>query len=797
MKNFVKIALAGASALCLGLGFVACSDDEPKPTVESPLSFIDRADVPDALSGFSYDLSALVKTEDHGYTLSATAYTKDGDTKTPVSVSGTKFTPTKANDYVYAVVTATKDGTSVQTEEIAIRVMEGVLEENFRFAAYRGEEYDLHNALYDNEYANLSAVAYYLDGNAKTEIAVTDMKVTIDNPAFNCFYVEYTVGAATSDPVKIQIEGERDPIEAGLWNTWGHGQKNFNYDRTYIKEGSTSLRFDSGSLYDEANDSYNRGYRVVGSLLSYNLLYSVTDWSNAVFTVKIYNAEMYDLTASLQVRHAASSTNIDYGGITFTLAPGWNTCEYSFRANGITTAPYYDSELDYGSGITTGAKNDGFALGIKPTTDMKDFTVYVDGLDIADYSAEKFPDVNVLLPGEIAQNKYDSLTGDSHDRLTVVNTLEDSIKLSKWYYTTTSPEIVSYAEGADGGMNIANRPKELADSTTLVKQTIRGTGNESNIASVPVWFDNQKEVGLLDSYLTSLGDLDWSKAAISMYVYNGTGFNSNAYLMYGYTHYAETGGVQPKVAGIVSLPKDKWTKVDFSLASLNIDPAGDYVFGIAINSWQSGAVTPSAEFTYYVDGLQIYEKVPMDMASYGANYEREKSVDPAYDKDGDGVSYKYTFTHGFAANNADGIVNGNRGRFFHYTAWVGNDQLFGLTENTDWSNLYCKIYIKQEKVLTDAHINLLLRIQTSKDGGVSYQGTSEMIFSAYHKNHDFANNTEWQEWEFSIADFISAGLISEDFGGEGVTHYRISLNTECTKDVTFYVDGLSLYNKAA
>ncbi len=374
--------------------------------------------------------------------------------------------------------------------------------------------------------------------------------------------------------------------------------------------------------------------------------------------------------------------------------------------------------------------------------------------------------------------------GDADDLELIGRALADN-KTTK-YPGSTAYEVVSYA-------NVAAGKPEVSMGDYAVKGEI--TWTSSDLASIPVYYNNTGYT------FTAPQGINYARMYLGVWVYsedcNLTGYLTNG-LNEGGGWGAYPANTKPTMQS-VSAPQVRWTWMEFSLAHLNLDTATSYDFGIRL----IGYVAPVAgtTLTYYVDGLRIFEKEPMEKATYGANYAREKNTDAAYDKDGDGVSYKYTFTQGFATNNNDGINNANRGRFFNYEAKVGEDLLFGLDDTTDWENLFCKVYIKQDAALASGHINMLLRIQTSTDGGKTFKGTSEMYFSGYHKNHDFANNTEWQEWEFSIADFISAnaGLVdkwmSTEYGGEGVTHYRISLNTECTENVTFYIDGLSLYNK--
>ncbi len=814
MKKLWKLLLTALTALCLSLGLFACNknkvddgssssssssssstddnndnndddndDDSPaNPAVDSPVAFVARADVPDGYSGFAYDLSALVASNTQGYALSATAYYKVGATKVPVAVSDMKIVPNVGNNYAYAVITATKGETVIASEEISIRILGGVIEESFREEAYQGEKYDLNKGLYAGNLTGVTATAYYLDGTTKTPLTVTDFAVTPNNPQADCFYVEYTVGTATSMPVRIPLTAEADAQDKALWLTWGSGVKSFNADPTYVKTGNTSVKYVSDDLYN--GTSYNHGYRVVGSLMDWNYQYSVTDWSNAVLTAQIYNAENAALTMSLQIRHAASGTNVDYGAYAFDLQPGWNDIAFSFRANGINENFFRDGELSYAPPSDLDVTNDAIWLGVKTAADVNNYTIYVDGIDIVDYDAEEFPDLNTLLPSEIATNTYNNLVGDVEDRASYIHTLKDSVKLSKWYYTETTSEIVSYATGGAGALDIANRPAALTASTTLVKQTVRGTGNESNLASVPFWFDNEKEVGFVAPYLETLGDLDWSSAYVAFYVYNATGYATNAYLMDGYKHYDQAAG------SVTNIPANTWTRVEFPLANLHIDPAGDYLFGIALNRWESGVVTPSAEFTYYIDGLTFFNKEgdadDLDLANRALT---------------DTKSGKYPSTTAYSIVNYTSVAAGKpdsqmgnyavKGEITWTSADLAsvpayyNSVTAPLVAPNDVD--YAKLHIGAWVYSADCNLTAYLTNGNNPGGGWD-------VYPAYTtpamQSVSIAQGT-WTWLEFSLAHLDLANVASYDFGIRLIGWVTPVPDTV----LTYYIDGLQLFEK--
>lgn len=129
MRTYKKVLLAvcaSAMALCFTLAFVGCRNDRDEGTLGPQTPFIiERAEVPDAYVGYAYDLMNTIIAEE-GVSYSAEAYTKNGETKKTFTVTNMTFVPTEKDVYVYAVITAEKNGKTEKSEEIRIRSLQAL-----------------------------------------------------------------------------------------------------------------------------------------------------------------------------------------------------------------------------------------------------------------------------------------------------------------------------------------------------------------------------------------------------------------------------------------------------------------------------------------------------------------------------------------------------------------------------------------------------------------------------------------------------------------------------------------------
>ena len=113
---------------------------------------------------------------------------------------------------------------------------------------------------------------------------------------------------------------------------------------------------------------------------------SVTDWNNAVLTANVYNENNFDLVLGLQFTIGENQWNND--GLTagsflkeITVKAGeWTTVAWSFRSLGISSDIF----------------NEGVAIRLhsKNSASSYSWSLAIANLDIVDYSAEKFPELN-------------------------------------------------------------------------------------------------------------------------------------------------------------------------------------------------------------------------------------------------------------------------------------------------------------------------------------------------------------------------------------------------------------------
>ncbi len=403
------------------------------------------------------------------------------------------------------------------------------------------------------------------------------------------------------------------------------------------------------------------------------------------------------------------------------------------------------------------------------------------------------------------------------DRFAYVNLGRNSLDFdSANYTTTTTPEVVDYVGGSFTGVNGATVENTVAgngitypvlnfsegeivapvveNNDHLVKYTIDAVRSEHNVISIPVWYSSAEGNVLSNAQKAVVEGIiaNGNKICLDFYVYNATAWDQHIMLVSEKLNYSVAASLEHQVAAT-----GKWTHVQFDVTDLITD-GNNYQFGVYAWSWVSNAVYKDVEFggvakssqqIYYIDGLQFIEKTPMELSTYSANYQRTKDTTVLSSADTDSVSYKYVYTKAAAADSADGIITVLRGRFFKYSATIGDDAIFGLDAKTDWTNLYCGFWIKKD---TTSNIDILLSFRNSQDGS-TYKGSGSMEFTSYAYGHKaVGSSTDWVYMEYNLSALYSGYEIYTT----GVTAYEICLNTETSAEsANIYIDELKIFRK--
>lgn len=188
--------------------------------------------------------------------------------------------------------------------------------------------------------------------------------------------------------------------------------------------------------------------------------------------------------------------------------------------------------------------------------------------------------------------------------------------------------------------------------------------------------------------------------------------------------------------------------------------------------------------SFYVSGLKVYSEGAKGYmaSSHTDNYAAE--IDTETVREGSDYSIKYTFTKG-----ETGYPTPFRGTFLNDTTGT----LFGyssVNKVTDWSKpVYLGFWIKDTKA---KGFNMAVRFANTQDG-TTYKGwTSTWEMESYNMAPNIQATSEWQYFEIELSS-ERAGY--EAIYTENVTGWKLLLATEIGENDSFYVSGLSVYNK--
>ena len=469
---------------------------------------------------------------------------------------------------------------------------------------------------------------------------------------------------------------------------------------------------------------------------AYKDFFSVTDWKNAYVTFKVYNAG----TVSVEIGLTQGMTNDTHWALSatekVTVAVGEEkTVCFSIKdAMGLTSSPFETEDFKAGRGFNIQTKNVISGLTADTLVDGAQ-TLYITDFDI--------------------------FTPDSTDAMLVRDKKNSEI---------TSQTI--------------NRDKTyILEGDTSARFVYNNDG----------W--NGEWYYLTPSDTANYAISSWENVYVSFYVY------STDVLRFNFRYSVDKEEqVQTNVAG-------EWTKITCSLRELGITSIDD------LNSTKLRcrvATSSRVEHTFYVDKFMVESVDISDLntalvnfAEGDSNVTAEVITDAEYLRAGSQSAIKYTYTN-------DGVDRGyyNNSKGSANLILDKTSILFELNEDkiTDWENAYVGFYVKT----TSCKIRFAPRFQTATGEGSSknWEGTV-LYYEWYQAFKDVqADSSSWQYVEMSLKE-IAEGANNMNTGGSGkgkfntenVTDFRFCLAvyiescTEVGSSATFYIDGLSIYNK--
>ena len=620
---------------------------------------------------------------------------------------------------------------------------------------WHGSEYFVYDAYPNNR--NLAATDewQYLEWNLSDfDIAtknVTDYKF--------CLCTEMILpndgdsAAIYIDDVRVFTGIKPAAAEKAIMDAWSLDgvTKSYTADPDYLKGSApAAVKVSYSGTHNPLNDGVSYGsYFGTRSALSY------TNKDNAVITFDVYNPNGFDLAFGLL------DTSIwKCYGIT---APAgqWTTVAWSLHAMG------YDADILAGDSPL-------WIRVRKPSAgplDQCDYTFYVCNSDVCDYDAAKFPGLETRTEAEIKEALYNSLEGDEIDRKLAV-------------YASHTP---NYAVTTD----TTDKCDSVEGSTSSIKATFTNDGSPRGTIICD-------ENGIL-SKVNVPANIDWKHAFFGVWVKGSAAGGLN--LRFANTADGTTwhGSPDMNFDGYYD-PSGKlsnfdfgtsWIYLEWDLSRYNIatENVTDYKFCLCTEIGSSvGDVK-----TVWIDGITVFSRDEKGFLTdmHTANYSAE--IDTATVPENIDYSAKYTFTKG-----ETGYPTQVRGTFLNDTAGA----LFGydtVNKVTDWSKkVYIGFWLKNTTGYT---VDLAVRFANTQNGA-DYKGWKSAWQMDDYNMRFWCNGsiTDWTYMEMCLSDEVKSNdgtvVVHDPIYTEKVTGWKLLLATEMSDSGSFYIAGLSVYNKA-
>ncbi len=625
-------------------------------------------------------------------------------------------------------------------------------DEAFRPSLYIEQEYTIDHIVEREAGATyeITELFYFDDAFEKHELDHEDGKFT-QNAPFNVT-IEITGsknGTSDSVVVELQINYQTNPVIDALMASWNDEGviRTLSAAEKYKTNGAKTavvVRY-MGTLQGMDGASYGNFIAGLGSC-------SVTDWSNAVVTMDVYNDTDYELDFGWQITKDKKTYQMELAKTTVP-ANSWGKIAWSLRAVGYNQ--------DY---FTSGAGSIG--LKVKPGDSSQtapfDFTFALCNIDVANYSAEKFPDLETRTIAEINRDKFDSLTGEPIDKAMVAFTT-----YTRSYDATTDTEV----------------KRAESNSTASVKYTFTPNAAYAN--------PTINRGNLLEADKAALGDYfpeltEWEDVRVSLWV--KTNAKLNLAVRFRNTQDGETyrGASEMKFSGYTAnkdiYASEDWQYIEWKLKDVYT------LFTTDVTNWEivlcNESVVPAGEsISFYIDDFNVYSvSVPKlegdadDIALYQAAKEEHSKY---------GSASTTVYTNEKYADNAS-LSKPTDLETNYYTkavvSFTGNDGIIvpflfdsmpeGYLDGTDYTNAYVGVWVYSAN---SAKVRFMIGDQC---GSYPNQYEGQIVQVA-------ANAWTWVE--FSLADVGASKF--------GANIWVWQEAQEGGSTLTYYFDGFDIYTK--
>ena len=655
-----------------------------------------------------------------------------------------------------------------------------LLEEADRPTAIVSREFDAMSIVSDtNGYDLILIECYYLDDQLQmVDIPVigdTKFVPTVEKEVYITLKIK---GGELVQEAVILVEPPVSELQSDIlasWNDEGVG-KVVTADPAYLTGGAES----------SIRATYNGSINVAGSgpcifMWDYGaddtLPFSVTDWSNAVLTMDIYNPMAQDITIYycivLNRKTWTSPITGAYGQNTYAVLPAgqWTQAVLSLNMLGLDYNPF---------AVHAGEMYIAFrvAFSVAPQTLPYEWTMYLANIDITDYSEERFPDLETVR----LDQKLDAMDGDATDKYILKHMLDENTDF-RYSGIKTTGDIVAYS-------SLSGIEKPNAEAGDYVnKYTITAKANDTDasgpvVYSTPLLFKNSGYFVFSDEHKA----LDFSKAEISFDIYNPNEIDLPLYVVKSLNGYVNNANL-----GVATAKAGQWTNVKFDISGLDIGES--YQFAISLGGFRTQYTT----LDYYLDNLSIIEV---------ENEEPETPTPEVIDADDeDAVKHLHasgvkwvgstTVANVVAYSSLDGITkpNGVEGETlikYNHTN-PGNTKVNSVPLRYSFGDWDYAFNADQKALdFSKAAMSFYIYNASSTDLPIYFGYMWAVYPNGVNKGSATATAGEWTKVEVELADFsIDVNSAYEFYIFVGSNDIATDANVE------YYIDGVTFYEKAS
>ena len=636
------------------------------------------------------------------------------------------------------------------------------------------KEYDTKSIVSDsNGYEVVLIECYYLDETMQRVdipiVAGTKFTPTVEREVFVTLKIKGgKVIAETTIPVEAPSTPEQEEF-IKAWNDEGVG-KSLTANSDYLINGaSSSIKVTyTGSLGSNISGPGIGGF-------NYNekstIPFTVTDWSNAVLVMDIFNPGSENLVIYYCIIKDKATWTSDvtgmYGQQRFAVLPAgqWTKAVLSLNMIGIDFNPFVKYR---------GTMNISFRVGHETLPSVKPYqwSLYLANMDITDYSQERFPDLQTKRFDQI----LDEMNGEASDKDIYSHLLEENTDF-RYIGIKTAGEIVSYAS--------ESLSKPSADTGDYVnKYTVTAKADDDEpagkvIYSTPLYFNQNGRYQLN----AEQKNIDYEKGEISFDIYNPNEFALPVYLvgvLASYINLSQYGATAKALS---------WTTITFPLSHLSV--GSTYTFAVSVGGFR----TQYQALNYYIDNVVIRE------------------VDPPDANDAESLTHLYADSLYFTTTGAqtvataiaykdsgvdkpDGVTGDTLIKYDFTSTNVNDDGMLMDSTPLRYSNGTLYPFSETQRALDFSRTVLSFYVYNPNafDFTIYFAYAPKSYYNTANKGSIVAKAGQWTKVDVDLSKFtITIGETAasdkyEIYMGCGATRYKVD-------SITYYIDDVTIYEK--